>query len=71
MLDAALDVGDAPARVALVPGPVEVLGRSPELDNEVARQVFRFSLAALFAPQTDQGGFIAAHDDPGIRTADE
>ena len=28
-------------------------------------------LAALFAPQSNQGRFIAPHDDPGVRAADE
>ena len=43
----------------------------PELDDEVAGQVLRLDLAALFLPQPDQGGFIVAHDDPGVRAADE
>ena len=71
MLDAALDVRDAPAGVTLVPGAVEFLGRSPELHDEVAGQVLRISLAALFAPQTDEGRLVAAHDDAGVRAADE
>jgi hypothetical protein len=36
MLEVALDVCDAPAGVALVPGAVELLGGGPELDDEVA-----------------------------------
>jgi hypothetical protein len=35
VLDEALDVADAPARVALIPGSVELFGCHPELDNEV------------------------------------
>ena len=43
----------------------------PELDEEVAREVLRADLAALFAAQADEGPFIAAHDDPGVRATDE
>ena len=51
--------------------PVEVLGREPELDDEIAGQVFRLGLAPLLPPEAQQGGFIAAHDDPGVGAADE
>jgi hypothetical protein len=71
MLHAALDVSDMVAGVALVPGPVELLGSPPELHDEVAGQVLRFSLTTFFAPQLDQGCFIAAHDDAGVGAADE
>ena len=43
----------------------------PELHDEVAGQVLRLGLAAFLAPKADQGGFVAAHDDPGVRAADE
>jgi hypothetical protein len=66
MLDAALHVGDASAGVALVPGAVEFFGRGPKLDNEVARQVLRLGLPPLLAPELDQGGFVPAHNDPGV-----
>jgi hypothetical protein len=33
MLDLALDVGNAPAAVALVPGAIEFLGGGPELHD--------------------------------------
>ena len=49
MADPALDVlDDLPGR-ALVPVPVEVLGREPELDDQIARKVFaaRPRLASL------------------------
>ena len=59
------------AGVALVPAPVEVLGHGPELDDQVARQVLRLDLAALLAPEAQQGGLVVAHDDPGVRAADE
>ena len=59
------------AGVALVPVPVELLGHEPELDDEVAGQVLRLGLAALFPPEPEQGGFVSPHDDPGIGAADE
>ena len=52
--------------IAFVPVAVEVLGRRPELHDEVAGQVLRLGLAPFLAPEADQGGFIAAHDDPGV-----
>ena len=71
MLDPALHVPHPPAGVALVPGAIELLGGCPELHDEVAGQVLRLGLAPLLAPKADQGRFIAAHDDPGVRAADE
>ena len=53
MLDVALDVGNAPAGVALVPGAVELLGGGPELDNKVGRQVLSLGLAPFLLPETD------------------
>ena len=69
MLNPALDVGDDAPGVALVPGTVERLGGDAELDDEIVAQIFRLGLAALFLPQPDQRGFVAAHDDPGVRAA--
>jgi hypothetical protein len=71
MLDAALDGPHAAAGVALVPGAIELLGDGPELHDQIPRQVLGRHLATLFSPETDQGRFIVAHDDPGIRTAYE
>jgi antitoxin (DNA-binding transcriptional repressor) of toxin-antitoxin stability system len=34
-------------------------------------KIFWLDLAALLAPQAEQGGFIVAHDDAGVRAADE
>ena len=50
MPDLALDISDAPAGIALVPGPVEVLGGGPELYNEVAREVLRLDFPPLLLP---------------------
>jgi hypothetical protein len=71
MLNPALDIGDAPAGIALVPGAVEFLGGGPELDNQVTGQVLWRGLPTLLAPELDQGRFVAAHDDPGVGAADE
>jgi hypothetical protein len=66
-----LNIQDHLPGIGLIPAPVQLFGRQPELDDEVAREVFGLDLAALFAPEADQGGFVIAHDDPGIRAADE
>ena len=66
-----LDAFDRLPGVALVPMPVEGFSHEPELDDEVAGQVLRLGLAPFLPPQADQGGFIVAHDDPGVRAADE
>ena len=42
-----------------------------ELDDEVAGQVLGLGFAALLPPQAEQGRLIAAHDDPGIRAAND
>jgi hypothetical protein len=61
-----LDAFDGLPGVALVPMPVERFSDEAELDDEIARQVLRFGLAPLFAPEADKRGFIVAHDDPGV-----
>ena len=71
MPDPALNVPDRPSGVALVPGAVELLGGRPELDDEVAGQVLRLDIAPFLPPQADEGGFVVAHDDPGVRAADK
>ena len=42
-----------------------------KLDDEIAGQVLRLDLAALFPPQPHQSRLVIAHDDPGVRAADE
>ena len=64
-------VGEDLAGVAFEPVAVEGLGHHPELDDEVAGEVLRLDLAALFPPQAEQGSLVVAHDDPGVRAADE
>ena len=56
---------------ALVPGPIEVLGRQAKLDDEVAGQVLWPDLAALFLPQADEGLLILPHDDAGVGATNE
>jgi hypothetical protein len=53
---------------ALVPAPVQAPGRCPELDNQIAGEVLRLDFAPLFPPQPKEGGFVIAHDNPGIGT---
>jgi len=71
MLDVALGGDHPPPGVALVPSPVEALGHAPELHDQVTGQVLRLRLAAFLAPELDEGCLIAAHDDAGVRAADE
>jgi hypothetical protein len=71
MLDLALDVSDAPAGVALVPASVELFGGGPELHHEVAGQILRLCFPTLLLPELDQGCFVAAHNNPSVRAADE
>ena len=71
MPDALLDVTDAVARVALVPRAIELLGGGAELHNEIAGEVLVLRLATLLTPQPHQSWFVAAHDDAGVRAADE
>ena len=71
MLHPALDVCKDLAGIALKPLPIEGLSDHPELDDEVAREVLRLDLTALFPPQADQGSLVLAYDDARIRTAYE
>jgi hypothetical protein len=71
MADPLLDVCDNPPGVGLVPAAVQLLGGKAELHNQVAGEVLWVYLAAFFAPQPQQSGLIVAHDDPGVRAADE
>jgi hypothetical protein len=53
-----LDAPNRMAGVALIPSPVQVLGRGPERDDQVFGQVFRFGLTPLFVPQPNERGWI-------------
>src|SRR5437773_2283098 len=71
MFNFPLDIRDTPAGISLVPGAIQFFGGSPELHDEVAGQIRWLGLTPFLPPQADQGGFIAAHDDPGIGSAYE
>jgi hypothetical protein len=63
---APLDVFKRITGMALVPVPVKLLGRNPELDYEIAGQVLRLDFAALFSPEAEQRAIVIAHDDAGV-----
>src|SRR5260370_4258459 len=71
MVDLTVNVGDTGARIALGPGGIELLGDGPELHDQVAGQVLRLGLAPFLLPEANKGRFVIAHDDPGVRAADE
>jgi hypothetical protein len=66
-----LNAFDGLPGIALVPMPVEGFSHDAELDNEVAREVLWLDLAPFLPPEAEEGGLIIAHDDPGVRAADE
>jgi len=53
-----LDVRDHLPGVALEPTPIEVLGRGPELHNEVTGEVVRFDLAPLLTPEVQEDSLM-------------
>src|SRR5262249_60711312 len=71
MANPALDIFDHLPGRALVPSSIEVFGREPELDDEIAGEVLGLDLAPFFAPEAEQSGLIAAHDDLDVRAANE
>ena len=71
MADCLLDVGDDLAGIRLVPAPIEVFRDQPELNNEVAGEILRLDLAAFLSPQPQKGCFVIAHNNAGIRAANE
>jgi hypothetical protein len=66
-----LDIADGAAGIALIPVSIEVLGDSSELHGEVAGEVFRADFSSLLSPEADESSFIIAHNDSGVRAADE
>src|SRR5215470_1670410 len=71
MSHVALNIPNLPAAVALIPRAIEILGNPPELHDEVAGKVLWLGLAPLLPPKVGQGRLVTAHDDPGVRAADE
>ena len=51
MANMPLDVRNHLARIGLIPAPIKVLRDQTELDDEIAGQVLRCDLAALFPPK--------------------
>src|ERR1700722_1458317 len=64
-------MGDRASGLALIPGPVQRLGGASHLNDEIAGEILRFSLASFFAPKAQQRALVRPHDDPGVRAADE
>jgi hypothetical protein len=50
---------------------VESFCREAKLNDEVAGEVLWLDLAAFLPPEAEEGGFVGAHDDAGVRAADE
>ena len=67
----ALDVRDPVAGVEFVPAAVEVFGDEAELDDQNGRQVGVAASPRFLLPEPQQGFLVLAHDDAGIRAADE
>jgi hypothetical protein len=67
----ALDLTHPMARVEFVPAAIEVLGDQAELDDQDAREVGSGRLASFLLPELQQGLLILAHNNPGVRAADE
>src|SRR6516165_4748619 len=57
--------------IGLIPAPIQLLSGQAELDDEVAGEVLWLDLAALLPPEPEEGSFIAAYDDPSVRTANK
>src|SRR5690242_12204148 len=70
-MNAPLDIRQHLTGIGLIPAPVQLFGRQAKLDQEMARQILRLDLATFFLPEADQGGFVIAHDNPGVGAADE
>ena len=71
MADVLLALRDRLGCAALVPMPIQVFRGPAELDHQVFGEILWFKFPALFPPQSDKIGFILAHNDAGIRAADE
>ena len=65
------DVLDRLTGITLVLAPVEVFGHGAELHHQDVGQVLRLDLPSFFALKTDETGFVAHHDDPGVGAAND
>jgi hypothetical protein len=71
MKESLLNVRSDLAGISLVPTPIEVLGRAPKLDDEVAGQIRRLDLAPLLPSESKKGVLVLAHNDVGVRSSYE
>jgi hypothetical protein len=69
MADAALDVSNH--LLASYQRRFRSSVATPSRTRRFPERFLRLELAALFAPQAQEGSFVAAHDDQGVRAADE
>jgi hypothetical protein len=60
-----------PASDGFVPAPIQVPGHYGKWRYEITRQILPLDLLAPTAPEAEEGGFIFAYDDSGVRTTDE
>jgi hypothetical protein len=51
--------------------PAKVLGHGAELDHKTIKKCLWLDLASFFPPYPSKCLFVIAHDDPGVRAADE
>jgi hypothetical protein len=66
-----LHVGDNLPGLGLVPAPVQILCRQPELDRQIPGQILRLDLTAFLPPKPQQRNLIITHDDPGVGATDD
>ena len=75
MLDPPLDIGDVPAGIALVPGPVELLRGGLKLDDKVASRAIVGSVLSVAtirrAELTEDKTSMTAANDLAVRRAFE
>ena len=71
MAHSLLNIDDHLTGTGFIPAAIEVFGGEAKLDDEIAGQIFGLDLSPLLPPEPDQRLLIIAHDDPGIRAADE
>ena len=66
VLDPPLYLRNEMPGIALEPMPIEGLGHEAKLDDEIGGEVLRLNLAAFLAPQPQQGGLVAPHNDASV-----
>jgi hypothetical protein len=71
MPNALLNIGHGLSGIGFKPASVQLFGCHAELDHQIARKVLRLGLTSFLAPQANQGCFVIAHNNPGIRAANK